>query len=292
MLVSIIIPIYNVAPYVEKCLRSVIAQTYRKLEVIIVDDCGTDNSMEIVERVIAENKTSEIGFKILHHEKNRGLSAARNTGIRTATGDYLFFLDSDDLIAPICIDFLVKFTVKYPGVDIVQGGYYSNPPEVVKWTHSQKLFPKDVEYIQNPTECRKLLQQKGHLGFMHNKLTKRSFIIENNLYNDERMKMMWEDSLWTFLAGRYIKDIAFCNIPLYGYRYRPGSIMRSCNLNASAHSTAIICDKILRSLSLDKWIFKELRFVLWRIEEARNMGISIKQLIHEYRLCNSMGERQ
>lgn len=291
MLVSIIIPVYNVALYVEKCLRSVMAQTYRKLEVIIVDDCGTDNSMEIVKALVDAYDKQDIKFHILHHENNRGLSAARNTGIKAATGDYLYFLDSDDLISPICIDFLTKFTKKYPGVDIVQGGYYSNPPEVVKWTCSSRLFPVGVEYLKNPVACRRLLQQTNHLCMMHNKLIRHSFITDNNLYNEEQIKFLGEDNLWTFLAGRYIKDMAFCNIPLYGYRYRAGSIMSSTNLNAVAHSTAIICNRILKSLSFDKWLFTELRFVWWRLSKARSMDITIKQLIHEYRLCNSVGER-
>lgn len=290
MLVSIIIPIYNVAPYVEKCIRSVMAQTYRKLEVIIVDDCGTDNSMEIVESVIEENKNSEIIFHILRHEKNKGPGAARNTGIDIATGKYVFFLDSDDIIIPICIEFLVKYAIHYPEVDMVQGGYFSNTSKAIEWTRSPHLFPKGVEYMKNSSECRKLLQQRKHLPMVHNRLIRRSFIIDNKLYNEDHIS--GDDNLWTFFAGRYIKDIAFCNIPLYGRIYRPGSIVTSGNLDAIAHGTAVLCTRILSTLSLDKWLFTELRFVWWRISKARSMGITIKQLIHEYRLCNSVGERQ
>ena len=86
MTVSIIIPVYNVAPYIEACLKSVMGQTYTGLmECIVVDDCGTDNSMAIVERVIDEYDGA-IHFHIEHHHSNRGLSAARNTGIAKANG--------------------------------------------------------------------------------------------------------------------------------------------------------------------------------------------------------------
>lgn len=289
MLVSIIIPIYNVAPYVEKCIRSVMAQTYRKLEVIIVDDCGTDNSMEIVESVIEKNKNSEIIFHILRHEKNKGPGAARNTGIDAAKGEYIFSLDGDDVLMPLCIELLVKYARKYPGVDMVQGAYFSNTPKFIEWTRSPLLFPKGVEYLQDSTACRRLLQQKKHLPMVHNRLIKRSFIIDHKLYNEDRIS--GDDNLWTFLAGRYIKDIAFCNIPVYCYMYRPGSIVTSRNLQSIAHGTAVLCTRILSTLSLDKWLFTELRFVWWRISKARSMGITIKQLIHEYRLCNSVGER-
>lgn len=94
MKVSIIIPVYNVAPYVKECLSSVMRQTYRDMEVIIVDDCGKDESMNIVldnlqgkEEIAPEG----ISYKIIRHERNQGLSEARNTGLDIAVGDYVFF---------------------------------------------------------------------------------------------------------------------------------------------------------------------------------------------------------
>ena len=103
-MISIIVPVYNVALYVESCIRSVIRQTYDgPMECIVVDDCGTDNSMDIVEKLVAEYD-GPISFKVLHHEHNRGLSAARNTGMDEAKGDYLFFLDSDDELTEDCIE--------------------------------------------------------------------------------------------------------------------------------------------------------------------------------------------
>ena len=89
--VSIIVPIYNVEPYVEACVRSVMSQTYRgSIECIMVDDCGSDGSVQIVEKII-EGYDGSIQFMMLHHNHNRGLSAARNTGLNAASGDYLFF---------------------------------------------------------------------------------------------------------------------------------------------------------------------------------------------------------
>jgi len=97
MKVSIIIPLYNVKKYISDCLLSVARQTFRgKIECIIVDDCGTDNSVTLAEQFIA-GYDGPIEFTMCHHNHNRGLSAARNTGIDVATGDYIYFLDSDDL---------------------------------------------------------------------------------------------------------------------------------------------------------------------------------------------------
>ena len=88
MKVSIIVPVYNVAKYIERCLLSVLNQTWQDLEVILVNDCTPDNSMEIVRRVVASHPRGTV-VRCLEHEENKGQSVARNTGIRIATGDYL-----------------------------------------------------------------------------------------------------------------------------------------------------------------------------------------------------------
>ena len=105
MKVTIIIPIYNVAPFVADCIHSVMCQTWQEpLECILVDDCGTDDSMAVVERTLQDYQ-GPVDFRIVRHEHNRGLSAARNTGLDNATGDYVYFLDSDDEVTPDCIGF-------------------------------------------------------------------------------------------------------------------------------------------------------------------------------------------
>ena len=121
MNVSIIIPVFNVAPYIADCLRSVMRQTYTgNMECLIVDDCGTDNGIAIAERMIADYK-GPIRFQILHHERNRGLSAARNTGTEAAIGEYLYYLDSDDEKTEDCIERLMGKVTDHPGVEMVQG---------------------------------------------------------------------------------------------------------------------------------------------------------------------------
>ena len=106
--VSIIIPVYQVEAYIEDCLRSVINQTYTgSLECVVVDDCGSDRSMELALGMIAAY-TGPIRFEVVRFERNRGLSAARNAGLEHATGDYVFFLDSDDEISENCIELLAS----------------------------------------------------------------------------------------------------------------------------------------------------------------------------------------
>ena len=125
-IVSIIIPVYKVEPYIERCVQSVMAQTYTDIECILVDDCSPDQSIAICERMLIEYH-GPITFQILHHEQNRGLSAARNTGTNAANSDYIFYLDSDDEITHDCISLLVKETERHPGVELVQGGIKAIP---------------------------------------------------------------------------------------------------------------------------------------------------------------------
>lgn len=123
--ISVIVPIYNVENYILECLQSVAAQTKTKnVECILVDDCGTDNSVKVAEQFISAYK-GDISFALFHHSENKGLSAARNTGIKNARGKYLFFLDSDDTIKPYCLDELFALAEKYHA-DMVQGSYESD----------------------------------------------------------------------------------------------------------------------------------------------------------------------
>ena len=92
--ISIIIPIYNVEKYITECITSVVNQTYKNLEIICIDDCGNDNSIEILNDFASKDSR----IKIIKHAENKGLPQARNTGIDAASGDYIFFLDSDDFI--------------------------------------------------------------------------------------------------------------------------------------------------------------------------------------------------
>ena len=106
--ISIIIPVYNVEQYVDECLQSVANQTMTEgIECIIVDDCGQDNSATIAKHFV-DSYQGDIRFTFIQREKNGGLSAARNTGIEAATGEYVYFLDSDDYLVPSAIETLIS----------------------------------------------------------------------------------------------------------------------------------------------------------------------------------------
>ena len=102
-LISVIIPVYNVEKYLRECIDSVLNQSYQNLEIILVDDGSTDSSGEICD----EYEKQDIRIRVIH-QKNQGLSGARNTGFQNANGEYVYFLDSDDWIVPEAIKCLVK----------------------------------------------------------------------------------------------------------------------------------------------------------------------------------------
>ncbi|NAR80209.1 glycosyltransferase [Acinetobacter haemolyticus] len=105
-LVSVIVPVYNVEQYLDECLNSIRQQTYENLEIIVVEDCSTDNSLNTF---IKHSEDPRV--KLIQHEKNSGLSAARNTGIDAAKGDYIMFVDSDDLVHLSLIELCVKYAI-------------------------------------------------------------------------------------------------------------------------------------------------------------------------------------
>jgi len=96
--VSVIIPVYGVEKYIERCIRSLFEQTLDDIEYIFVDDCTPDNSISILRKVLSEYPNREKQVKILHHEKNKGLAQARQTGLKIASGEYIAHCDSDDWV--------------------------------------------------------------------------------------------------------------------------------------------------------------------------------------------------
>lgn len=141
--VSIIVPIYNVEKYLEKCLKSIINQTYKNIEIILINDGSTDACKEICEKFKQEYDNKNI---ILIHKLNGGLSDARNVGIQNATGEYVSFVDSDDFIE---IDMIEKMVSKLSNdIDVVMCGKYINYENGI-----EKKVCEKKEQILTPQEA-------------------------------------------------------------------------------------------------------------------------------------------
>lgn len=216
--ISIIIPVYNVEKYIAECLQSVVSQTYGgKIECLIVDDCGTDNSIAVAEKFIQEHD-SRVEFKILHHAKNRGLSAARNTGVEAATGDYVYFFDSDDYISEDCIETLVQPLAKLD-YDVVLGDFhlFGNPKDIVF------LSEPTGETIGNDAIFRKFYVTRTLFMMACNKLIKRALFEKYDLVFLEGQ--LHEDELWTYKLALCVQSMYVQHQVTYHYRIHDHSIM-------------------------------------------------------------------
>ncbi|MBR3959994.1 MAG: glycosyltransferase family 2 protein [Bacteroidales bacterium] len=228
----------------ERCLWSVINQLYENIESILVDDCSADDSIAKCERLI-EGYNGPIKFRILHHEQNRGLSAARNTGTDAASGVYLYYLDSDDEITPDCIEKLVSYVCDDDSIQMVQGRYQmkGDGKEALGKSDEKRLLSND-EVREQFLRCRKLNYT------VWNKLVKRSFIIDNGLYNKEGI--INEDLLWTFYLIKHLNNAQLCNDVTYYYHIRPGSILTGGSKRKKGQSYVVIFNEILNYLTPGK----------------------------------------
>lgn len=242
---SIIIPVYQVAPYIEDCLRSVMRQNYTgSMECLIVDDCGSDESIAIAEQMIAAYD-GPIRFKILHHEQNRGLSAARNTGTMQAKGTYLYYLDSDDEMTEGCIEKLMGQMMTHPELEMVQGNavrYFPSNRSVV-----------DVKHVSLPLavtneEVRRCFYQLKQMRVnVWNKLIRRNLIVDNNILCLE--SVLYEDNLWSFDLLKVLKHAGFISEITYHHRVRPNSIMTGTDKRTKILNYCTIYREILTHLS-------------------------------------------
>ena len=263
MKISIIVPVYNVEPYIRECFSSIAAQTYKgEMECIFVDDCGQDKSVEILGELIA-NYHDGISFSIIYHEQNKGLSGARNTGIRHASGDYLYFLDSDDSITPDCIERLVALVEKYPEVWVVQGSAKSK-------TDWLQLKPKFVpEYSDSFRWIRQTLLKRYVIPLTAwNKLVRREFVLKHQLYFVEGM--IHEDEIWNFTLAKYVHHIAFCFAPTYNYRENESGIMSQVKANPKRYLP--IVDYMSRHTSTP-YLASELECMKSLLEDGDNVDI-------------------
>lgn len=281
MKVSVVVPFYNVEHYIRRCFVSVVRQSYKNVECIFIDDGSPDNCYLILEKLI-EKYSGPIAFKIIKHEKNMGLSVARNTGTLAASGDYIYYLDSDDEITENCFRDLVELALKYPGVDIVQGNTRTIPFQANDWRDIRpKNFP---EFVEDSNWIRFHCFSKPKIPVnAWNKLIKKKFLLENNLYFLENI--IHEDEHWMFFVSRKLKSICFTEVITYLHYINSDSIIQSTNNYKKIFSFyKIIEDLICRgnsqlSVLERKYILKILKNNMLKI----NIDNEEKELLMFYR---------
>jgi glycosyltransferase involved in cell wall biosynthesis len=215
--VSIIIPIYNVEQNIERCARSLFEQTFKKMEFVFVNDCSPDNSIHILEKVIDEYPERKDQVTILHHEINKGVAAARNTGLDNAIGEYFLQVDSDDWLETTMVEELYS-KAKANDSDIVWSDFYVDFPDDSAITINRK---------QNVPEKATLCIIEILSGFLHaglwNKLLKRSLCITNNIRFPEGVNLC-EDLVFIILYLLKAERITYIQKAFYHYVQNPDSI--------------------------------------------------------------------
>ncbi|MBR1803014.1 MAG: glycosyltransferase family 2 protein [Clostridia bacterium] len=218
--ITVIIPVYNVESYLKECIESVMAQTFQNLEIILIDDGSTDNSGKICNEY--EKKDQRI--KVFHQE-NKGLSGARNTGLRNATGKYIMFIDSDDKFENNACEVMYR-EIEKTDADYIIGNYINMDDDGTKWEkpvfflekyQEMKLSIKDYEksfYLMNSS--------------VWNKIFRKSFLDQLGVEFEERIPA--EDAVFTTYC--FIKSNRVFYIPTVIYQYRQrytNSISNNCS---------------------------------------------------------------
>lgn len=218
--ISVIIPIYKVEKYIYECVDSILAQTYKNLEIILVDDGSPDKCGEICD----EYKKIDSRIKVIH-KKNGGLSDARNKGIEVMTGDYVAFVDSDDYVDQNYIKELYESIIKNQA-DIAVCNYYKYYEDIKKLKYTKKILTKEKVIFNNIEGVKDVLTADSVVDVVTwNKLYKSELFLKNKLYFP--FGKLHEDNFTTYKLLYFSDKIVFIEKPLYYYRLRSDSIMSS-----------------------------------------------------------------
>lgn len=249
--ITVIIPVYNVEHYLNQCLDSVLNQSLKEIELVIVDDGSTDNSKSIIQEY--EKKYDNI---ISLYQKNQGSSVARNLALEKANGEYVYYMDSDDFLEIKCLE-MAYDKAKKSNSDIVIFAHN----EVYNHSKNEKKSKVNIDIDDNRTysglEVADMVLNCKFIGTAWNKLFKRSELIKHKFF---------------FEVGRYVQDwypifiqicksdkISFINIPLYNYRIREGAITSKNtkkNIDDYNHAASQIIEYALRNKFNDSSILK------------------------------------
>ncbi len=242
--VSIIVPVYKVEQYLERCVSSLTEQTLKDIEIILVDDGSPDDCPVLCDQVAERDSR----VKVLH-KKNGGVSAARNDGLKMAVGEYVIFCDSDDWMEVSGLEKLHKKAVA-SGADIVIGDVYmakESNNEYVSF-YKEEFETEDRNYISELIKadiyrmyCPNPPAEGPAFGYggPWNKLVKRKLLVDNKIEFDLRVKGIFDDILYTAYILENAKKVAYIQEPVYYYRVIESSITHSYKPNVAEINDAI-----------------------------------------------------
>lgn len=211
--VSIIVPVYNVEQYIDKCIESILNQTYSNIEIILIDDGSTDKSNNICDFFVKkDNRVKCI------HKTNEGVSKARQTGIANSSGDWVLFVDSDDEIPCNALEYLIQIVKKYPYTDIAIGGYQYIPKSKFQQYYSNECFSGEELII-------KYLRGLIHTGPVAKLLRKNIVKIED--FELPSIIKMGEDTIMNIRIAQRARNVVVTNKIVYLYYIRSTSVCQT-----------------------------------------------------------------
>lgn len=212
--VSVISAVYNVEPYIERCLHSLFGQTLADIEYIFVDDGSTDGSLAVIYDILERYPMRKEGVKVLRHEANRGVAVARTAGIRAATGEYIIHCDPDDWIEPDMYGKMYARAVETKA-DIVACHHWLNDNIVA------------YDYADTPQGClEKMIQNKYRCIHLWTKLVRRSLIVKHDIVPFEGIDYA-EDLNCMIRTYYWANSISIVHEPLYHYCIHANSVSNS-----------------------------------------------------------------
>ena len=213
--ISVIVPVYNVEKYLNRCVDSILAQTFRDYEIILVDDGSPDASPKI-----CDDYAAKYDFIRVIHKENGGLSSARNTGIKVAQGKYLMFLDSDDYLDKVCLDSLMNGRDSND-VDLIIGSivyaYENNCTKIFQKKRDSILISK-----KNFAEILPSLLDERRINYVHGKLYKGEIIKKYNLFFENEKLTSAEDTVFNFTFLKFCDNIQICGASVHFYMQHEG----------------------------------------------------------------------
>ncbi len=220
--VSVIVCVYNVEQWIERCSHSLFGQTLDDIEFVFVDDCSPDKSIDIMQKVLKKYPNRKSNVKIIRHKQNQGLASARITGLKNATGYYIIYCDPDDWVELNAYEQMYKLGIKND-TDIIICNLMIH-------TRTDLIY-KNIKKYKTPQDCLAAYPLKN--TFYHacwNKMIKRKLMIDFNIYPIESVRL-GEDTNMMCRELHFAKSIAFCEDYLYHYnRMNDNSLTQSGDL--------------------------------------------------------------
>lgn len=221
-MISVIIPVYNVEMYLDKCLNSITHQLYTNLEIILIDDGSTDNS-----GIICDNWSQKDSRIKVIHKKNEGAGKARNIGLDNAQGDYVAFVDSDDYISIEMYEKLVNIFNRDESIDIVECDFVTFDKDEVDFKKINDIDEAKYKIYTTEEALGENIKDKKFRQLIWNKLYRRNVIKNIRFPIDKKI----DDEFWTYHVLGNAKKLALTNIKCYAYRQQANSVMHSISID-------------------------------------------------------------